>query len=54
MHGSRIANHKNGTQSTGNIVRNNIANQIVLENAGVGIQDHNLIFNRNIIVAIMK
>jgi len=38
----RIANHKNGMQSTGNIVRNNIANQIVLDNVEVGVQDHNL------------
>jgi len=39
----KIANHKDGTQSTGNVIRNNIANQIVLENANVGVQDHNLI-----------
>ena len=43
----KIANHKNGTQSTGNIVRNNIANQIVLGNTGVGVQDHNLILIGN-------
>lgn len=40
----KIASHKDGTLSKENIVRNNIANQIITEQ-GSGVQDHNLILN---------
>lgn len=42
----RVSNHKNGTQSTGNVIRNNITNQIVLD-TGVGVEDHNLTLTGN-------
>lgn len=44
----RIKDHKDGVQqSTDNVLRNNITNQIVLDESYNGVQDHNLIINGN-------
>ncbi len=43
----RIADHKDGTQSSNNIIRNNISNKIILDAPYIGVSDHNLIVDGN-------
>lgn len=40
----RITHHKNGTASTGNLIRNNLATAFSVD-AGAAVQDHNLVVN---------